>query len=94
MATLTDRVIQASKATSKDLWLSDGGARGAGRLYLRVQPSGRRSFYYRCAGPVGDRQSIPLGEYIQKGGRAGLTLTEAETKPADWLVVPIRVSKT
>lgn len=83
MATLTDRVIQASKATSKDLWLSDGGARGAGRLYLRVQPSGRRSFYYRCAGPVGDRQSIPLGEYIQKGGRAGLTLTEARDKAGE-----------
>jgi len=83
MATLTDRAIQGTKATSKDLWVSDGGARGAGRLYLRVQTSGRRSFYYRCSGPDGDRQSLPLGEYIQKGGRAGLTLTEARDKAGE-----------
>ena len=83
MATLTDRAIQATKAASKELWVSDGGARGSGRLYLRVQTSGRRSFYYRCAGPDGERQSIPLGEYLQKGGRAGLSLTEARDKAGE-----------
>lgn len=84
MAALTDRTIQATKATSgKDEWLSDGGARGAGRLYLRVQPSGRRSFYYRFAGPQDERQSMALGEYSQKGGRASLTLTEARDKAGE-----------
>lgn len=84
MATLTDRTIQATKAVAgKDEWLSDGGARGAGRLYLRVQPSGRRSFYYRYAGPQNDRQSMALGEYAQKGGRACLTLTEARDKAGE-----------
>jgi integrase len=84
MASLTDRTIQATKATpGKDEWLSDGGARGAGRLYLRVQPSGRRSFYYRYAGPQNERQSMALGEYSQKGGRACLTLTEARDKAGE-----------
>lgn len=84
MATLTDRTIQAAKASSgKDEWLSDGGARGAGRLYVRVQTTGRKIFYYRYAGPDGERQSLPLGEYSQKGARAGLTLDEARTKAGD-----------
>lgn len=81
MGILTDRTIQAAKAVDgKDLWLSDGGARGSGRLYLRVQTTGRKSFYYRCAGPGGERQTLALGEYSQKGGRAGLTLTDARDK--------------
>lgn len=81
MANLTDRAIQSAKAAEcKDEWISDGGARGNGRLYLRVQPSGRKSFYYRYAGPGGERQSLALGEYLQKGGRAGLTLTDARDK--------------
>jgi integrase len=85
MATLTDRTIQAAKATAgKDEWLSDGGARGAGRLYLRVLPSGRKCFYYRCSGPDGERQALPLGEYLQKGGRAGLTLTDARNKAGEF----------
>lgn len=84
MATLTDRAIQAAKASDgADTWLSDGGARGAGRLILRVQPSGRKSFYYRCSGPNGERQSLPLGEYVQKGGRAGLTLTDARDRAGE-----------
>lgn len=84
MATLTDRTIQAAKATTgKDEWLSDGGARGAGRLYLRVQVTGRKIFYYRYAGPNGERQSLPLGEYSQKGARAGMTLDDARKKAGD-----------
>lgn len=84
MATLTDRAIQSAKASSgKDEWLSDGGARGAGRLYVRVQATGRKIFYYRYAGPGGERQSLPLGEYSQKGARAGLTLDDARKKAGD-----------
>jgi integrase len=80
---LTDRTIQAAKADGKDKWISGGGPRGAGRLYVRVQPSGRKIFYYRYAGPDGKRESMPLGEYIQKGGRAGLTLTEARDRAGE-----------
>ena len=81
---LSDRTIQGAKPKTlknndgttrlADDWLSDGGARGAGRLYLRVQPSGRKSFFFRCVGPSGERQALPLGEYKQSGAR-GLTLT-------------------
>lgn len=83
---LSDRAIQNAKPKNLkkkdgtpylgDDWLSDGGARGAGRLYLRVQPSGRKSFYFRCVGPGGERQALALGEYQQSGAR-GLTLTAA-----------------
>lgn len=83
---LSDRTIQGAKPKTikskdgstrlADNWLSDGGARGAGRLYLRVQPSGRKSFYFRCVGPGGERQALALGEYQQSGAR-GLTLTAA-----------------
>jgi hypothetical protein len=80
MATLTDRAIQSAKASDGKEWLSDGGARGAGRLYLRVLPSGRKCFYYRYADPDGGRQALSIGEYSQKGERAGLTLTEARDR--------------
>jgi integrase len=84
MADLTDRVIQAAKAKpGKDDWLSDGGARGAGRLYVRIQSTGRKIFYFRYAGPDGERQSLPLGEYSQKGARAGLSLDDARRKAGD-----------
>lgn len=83
MATLTDRTIQAAKATTKDAWLSDGGARGAGRLYLRVQPSGRKGFYFRCGGPNGERQTLSLGDYSQKGMGAGMTLTQARERAGE-----------
>ena len=69
---LSDRTIQGAKPKTlknhdgttrlADDWLSDGGARGAGRLYLRVQPSGRKSFFFRCVGPSGERQALPLGD--------------------------------
>lgn len=88
MSTLTDRAIQAAKPKRTagkliDNWLSDGGARGAGRLYLRVPPSGRKIFYFRYAGPDGDRQTLALGDYAQKGGRAGLSLTDARDKSSE-----------
>jgi integrase len=84
MALLTDRTIQAAKGNSgKDEWLSDGGARGAGRLYVRVQTTGPKIFYFRYSGPKGDRQSLSLGEYSQKGARAGHTLDDARKRAGD-----------
>lgn len=88
MALLTDRgcqTAQPKKMTAADgstrladNWLTDGGARGAGRLYLRVQPGRRRGFYYRCTGPNGERQAIPLGEFGRGPGL--LTLSEARER--------------
>lgn len=88
---LSDRTIQSAKPKTllgadgtkrlADNWLSDGGARGAGRLYLRVQPSERKSFYFRCVGSNGERQALALGEYQQSGLR-GLTLTAARDEAA------------
>lgn len=88
MAELTDRQIQAARPKEQnghlsDHWISDGGARGSGRLYLRVQANGRKSFFYRYAGPSGKRGAIPLGEYTQRGGRAGLTLNQAREKASE-----------
>src|SRR3989344_1371135 len=88
MAELTDRQIQAARPKEQDghvsdHWISDGGARGSGRLYLRVQANGRKSFFYRYAGPSGKRGAIPLGEYTQRGGRAGLTLNQARDKASE-----------
>lgn len=89
MADLTDRQIQAARPKEldgrlSDNWISDGGARGSGRLYLRVQPNGRKSFFYRYAGPSGARGALPLGEYQQRTGRAGLTLNEARVKASEF----------
>lgn len=88
MADLTDRQIQAARPKGQegrlsDNWLSDGGARGSGRLYLRVQANGRKSFFYRYTGPTGERGAIPLGEYTQRTGRAGLTLNEARDRAGE-----------
>ena len=48
-----------------------------------MQATGRKIFYYRYSGPDGERQSLPLGEYSQKGARAGLTLDDARRKAGD-----------
>ncbi|NZA00593.1 DUF4102 domain-containing protein [Ottowia beijingensis] len=41
-------------------------ARAAGRLCVRIQPNGKKLFYFRASGAAG-RQSLPLGEYQQSG---------------------------
>lgn len=83
MASLTDRAIQAKKAPTKDEWLSDSGSRGAGRLYVRIQTSGGKRFYYRYSGPDGARQALVIGDYSQKGGHSGLTLLDAREKAGE-----------
>jgi integrase len=80
LGNLTDRTIQATKATGKDEWLSDGGARGAGRLYLRVQAAGGKHWYYRYAGATGRRDALALGEYAQRADPGGLTLAQARAR--------------
>jgi integrase len=83
MATLTDADIRSAKTDGKHLWLSDGGARGAGRLCVRVHANGRKSFYYRYTGRDGNRVSLPLGEYHPKSEQGGISLAEARRKAGD-----------
>lgn len=81
--TVQPKTIKAPDGTTRlaDNWISDGGARGAGRLYLRVQPSGRRGFYFRCVTASGERQAIPLGDY-KRTGPGGISLAEARDQAA------------
>ncbi len=68
------RFGRVAKTVGKDLWLNDGGARGAGRLFLRVRPGSRRLFHYRSAGRDGIRVTMPLGP---EGHPKSLTLPAA-----------------
>ncbi|MFD1894583.1 integrase arm-type DNA-binding domain-containing protein [Ottowia beijingensis] len=98
---LSDRTIQGAKPKTLtgsdggtrlvDNWLSDGGARGAGRLCVRIQPNGKKLFYFRASGAAG-RQSLPLGEYQQSGAR-GLTLAAARDE-ANKLTALLRAGVT
>jgi len=74
---LTIGLIEGTSAGAKDIWLSDDdGSRGAGRLALRVSPSGSRLFYFRYfAG--GKRILVPLGPYAKTATAGCLTLEEA-----------------
>ncbi len=72
---LTDKECQ-KRATGKEVWKSDGGARGGGNLWFRISRTGTRTFYFRYTGTDGERARLPLGEY-DATGRAGLTLAKA-----------------
>lgn len=50
-------------------WAADPAARGAGRLEVRKLASGEAAWYYRYAGPDGQRVRLPMG--------TGLSLAEA-----------------
>lgn len=61
MAKLTDRLIRATKADSKDRFLGDGGG-----LYLRITPAGSRIWVYRYKNPGGITHWLDLGIYPAK----------------------------
>ena len=65
-----------AKWGGKDLWRSDGGARGDGRLVARIMQEGV-AFYFQYFVPGKGKElkkSLPLGEY-DEAGRRGLSLT-------------------
>ena len=67
----------------KDLWRSDGGARGGGRLVARIMQEGV-TFYFQYFVPGQGKElkkSLPLGEY-DESGRRGLSLTQARDRAA------------
>jgi integrase len=84
MGVLTERAIQAAKPPGgKDAWLSDGGSRGAGRLYLRVQATGGKHWYFRFADATGRRDALALGEYGSRESPGRLTLAQARARAGE-----------
>lgn len=84
MAAITDKQMQARPGTA-DIWLVDGGARGAGRLVGRVTPSGKRLLYYRYTGSTGTQVRLPIGPYDARGdGAATFTVQQARDRAREW----------
>lgn len=72
-----------AKWGGKDLWRSDGGARGGGRLVARIMEDGV-AFYFQYFVPGQGKEvkrSLPLGEYDETGKR-GLSLSRARDRAA------------
>ncbi len=62
-----------------DRWLSDGGARGGGRLLARVMRDGVHWYYLYFH--EGKKRRLPLGPYDERGAR-GLSLVQARERVA------------
>ncbi|WP_291510683.1 integrase family protein [Acidithiobacillus sp.] len=69
------KTIREAAEQGRDAYLTEG-RRGAGVLRIRVQASGRVSFYYRYTTADGKRKDHPIGIYSATG-RGGLTLEQA-----------------
>ena len=80
MARLTANTLR-SKWHGADRWISDGGARGAGRLVARITRDSV-GFYYQYFSGDGRKRFFPLGGYDADGKR-GLTLSTARDKAAE-----------
>ena len=63
-----------------DRWLSDGGARGGGRLLARVMRDGVHWYYLYFE--EGQKRRLPLGPYDERGAR-GLSLVQARDRVAE-----------
>ena len=69
---------------TKDKWLIDPGARGAGRLVGRITPAGERRFYFRYSGTAGQVR-LPIGVYASRGdGVATFTVQQARNRAREW----------
>ncbi len=81
MAKLTHLAMQ-KKVTGKDLWITDDGPKGEGRLVARLTAAGKKLLYFRYTAPDGRRVKIKLGDYDEKGMR-GLSLPQARDEVAE-----------
>jgi integrase len=86
----TDNGVEAMALTIKEItarqpanWLSDGGSRGNGQLYVRITESDARKFYFRYTTSAGNRDNYPLGDFAEKHTPGKLTLPEARKKADD-----------
>lgn len=80
MAQLTTNTLRATWR-GKDRWISDGGARGGGRLVARVTRDGVALLFQYFA-PDGRKRFFPLGPYDANGAR-GLSLPKARDRAAE-----------
>lgn len=80
---ITARAIESASrkaiAGTKDVWLTDPGARGQGRFTIRCTPSGARVCMYRYMRSDGKRDIIKVADY-DPHGVAGLSLHEARER--------------
>ena len=79
MATITTTALRA-RWRGADRWLSDGGARGAGRLTARITRDGTLLYFQYFND--GKLQRVPLGPYDEAGTR-GLSLPAARDRAAE-----------
>jgi integrase len=80
MAQLTTNTLRAAWR-GKDQWLSDGGARGGGRLVARLTRDGVALLFQYFAHD-GRKRFLPLGPYDASGAR-GLSLPKARDRAAE-----------
>jgi integrase len=73
--------IKTLRALKPGVWLSDGGARGAGTLVFRRSGGDIRA-YFRYTQADGSRYALPLGHFDEEGCD-GLTLAEARAKSGE-----------
>lgn len=79
MTVLTTTALRG-RWRGSDRWLSDGGARGAGRLTARLTRDGVLLYYQYFH--HGRLERVPLGPYDEAGER-GLSLVKARARAAD-----------
>lgn len=80
--------IKRVAATAGEEWLSDSHRRGAGKLQLRVMPSGAM-WYFRYTYAKNKRHALPLGHYATARSKsehtgASFSLQEARQKAAEY----------
>lgn len=75
---LTTKELRSIKP---NVWLSDGGPRGAGTLVFRRTTEGVK-IYFRHIQSDGTRYALPLGNY-DEAGRNGQSLTRARARAAE-----------
>ena len=73
--------VKALRALAPGVWLSDGGARGAGTLVFR-RTGGVVRAYFRYTQTDGSRFALPLG-HCDELGTNGLTLAQARAKAGE-----------
>ena len=71
-----------ARASRKDVWLTDPGARGQGRFTIRCTPSGARVCMYRYTRADGTRDILKVADYDPRGV-AGMTLHEARERAGE-----------
>lgn len=91
---ITDKQL-ASRPQQRDLWFTDPGRRGAGRLTARITPAGERQFYFRYTKGDGKRDTLLLGPYSQRPVIGSLTVAQARARAAELsaLIAPINADE-